>query len=78
MVREKPVIKADRLNLFYLDDVSLLHLVLLAVQGDGVPVLPFLLERSRLGPNHLAVHVQHLEVLLLDLHDYPNGLRIDL
>ena len=61
-----------------LNDVPTLDRILLAVQGGGLLVLPLLLKTGRLHGNNLAVHVQHLEALLLDLNDHPHSLRINL
>ena len=62
----------------YLNNVSFLDRVLLAVEGHRAPVLPLFLQRRWLGADHLPVHVQHLEILLLDLNDHADRLRVDL
>ena len=59
-----------------LDHVLGLDGVLLAVQRRSGFLLPLLLERGGPHADHLAVHVEHLEGLLLDLHDDPDGLGV--
>ena len=63
-------------TVYHLDHVLGLDGVLLAVQRRSGFLLPLLLERGGPHADHLAVHVKHLEGLLLDLHDNPDGLGV--
>ena len=61
-----------------LDNILTLDSVLLAVQRGGLFVLALLLQARRLHWNHLSVHVQHLEALLLNLNNHSHSLGVNL
>lgn len=56
------------------DNILDLDGVLLRVKGHCSSVLLLLVHCLRLNMNQFAMHVQHLEVLLLQSHNYSNSL----